>query len=356
MSTREEGTATTAGLTVQDAASTHQLSPSPQPAASQQFTSQPHAAQPPRIEPPATAETSTDAKHRCANCGALVSGRYCAECGQRVEHSLHSLWHFIGEAAEDLTHADSRLWRTLAALFFKPGFLTREFLDGRRMSYLPPLRLYLVLSVLFFLIAALTSQPSTPDFRQVRIHVNANNVAVERPAQEPGVARQQALQACNNLSYSGPWKSRLLPAFRTSCARAVEDGGRQLHESFMHNLPRAIFLTVPILALFLKPLYWRPRRYYVEHVLFLLHDHAFLFVLLGLFSIVTALLHVHALVDALGILAGLYVPWYYYVAMRRVYEQSPGRTLGKLAVLVLAYLIAAVGVLLATSLYTVVAE
>ena len=54
-------------------------------------------------------------------------------------------------ATEDLTHADSRLWRTLAALLFKPGHLTREFLAGRRARYLPPVRLYLVLSVLFFL-------------------------------------------------------------------------------------------------------------------------------------------------------------------------------------------------------------
>ena len=88
----------------------------------------------------------------CANCGATVVGHYCSNCGQRFEHEIHSVWHFTREATEDLTHADSRLWGTLYALLFKPGFLTREFLDGRRVRYLPPLRLYLVLSVAFFLI------------------------------------------------------------------------------------------------------------------------------------------------------------------------------------------------------------
>ena len=68
---------------------------------------------------------------------------------------MHSLWHFASEAMEDLTHADSRLWSTVGALLFKPGFLTCEFLAGRRVKYLPPLRLYLVLSLLFFVIAAL---------------------------------------------------------------------------------------------------------------------------------------------------------------------------------------------------------
>jgi hypothetical protein len=55
---------------------------------------------------------------RCENCGAAVAHRYCGACGQRLEPPVHSLWHFSRVAAEDLTHADSRLWRTLAA---RPG-------------------------------------------------------------------------------------------------------------------------------------------------------------------------------------------------------------------------------------------
>src|SRR5687768_18420722 len=60
--------------------------------------------------------------------------------------------HFAGEAFESITHADSRLWRTLGFLLAKPGRLTREFFDGRRAAYLPPFRLYLVISVAFFLL------------------------------------------------------------------------------------------------------------------------------------------------------------------------------------------------------------
>jgi hypothetical protein len=93
---------------------------------------------------------------QCDNCGAPVAGKYCSRCGQRLEHKIHSVLHFVREATEDLTHADSRLWSTILALLFKPGFLTREFLSGRRVRYLPPLRLYLVLSVLFFLVLGLT--------------------------------------------------------------------------------------------------------------------------------------------------------------------------------------------------------
>ena len=62
-----------------------------------------------------------------------------------------SFVEFLGEAAEVFTHADSRLWRTIAPLLFRPGFLTQQFLQGRRASYLPPFRLYIVVSLLFFL-------------------------------------------------------------------------------------------------------------------------------------------------------------------------------------------------------------
>src|SRR5262245_5324652 len=98
------------------------------------------------------------ASAQCQNCGAAVSGRYCAACGQRLEPPLHSIWHFFKTATEDLTHADSRLWRTLGALLFRPGYLTREFLLGRRARYLPPVRLYLVISVMFFLWASTTHE------------------------------------------------------------------------------------------------------------------------------------------------------------------------------------------------------
>src|SRR5436190_18919279 len=78
----------------------------------------------------------------CANCGAPLAGEYCTECGQRHEPHVHSVTHFAAEALESITHADSRLWRTLWFLLAKPGRLTLEFFAGHRVSYLPPVRLY----------------------------------------------------------------------------------------------------------------------------------------------------------------------------------------------------------------------
>src|ERR1700677_2856335 len=84
---------------------------------------------------------------RCKNCQAILTGRYCAACGQRADVHMPSTRELVHEALEGLTHSDSRLWRTLLLLWFRPGTLTEEFLAGRRAISLPPFRLSLVISV-----------------------------------------------------------------------------------------------------------------------------------------------------------------------------------------------------------------
>jgi hypothetical protein len=297
----------------------------------------------------------TSAPVLCANCGAPLSGHYCARCGQRVEHAVHSLSHFLREVAEDLTHADSRLWRTIAALLFKPGHLTREFLAGRRVKYLPPLRLYLVLSLFFFLVVAINNDHA--GFKIISVGDDDMSLpAAAPPLPHTEEQRQRAKKTCDEISGDGPWSPVLSGALRRGCEKAVEDDGHSLREAFFHNLPRAIFLMVPILAAAMKPLYSRQQRYYVEHLLFLLHNHAFVFLWLGLFVLITLAIPIEAVASTLAFVFCLYIPFYYYRAMRQVYGEGTARTLGKFTVLSLAYLITAGVVLVATSLYSVLVQ
>ncbi|HZF16920.1 MAG TPA: DUF3667 domain-containing protein [Steroidobacteraceae bacterium] len=69
---------------------------------------------------------------QCQNCGTPLAGPFCSECGQREHSRIISLGALLKEAVEDFWHVDSRLWRSLRALVVKPGFLTVEFLAGRR--------------------------------------------------------------------------------------------------------------------------------------------------------------------------------------------------------------------------------
>ena len=89
----------------------------------------------------------------CLNCGTELRGQYCGHCGQRATSRLISLWELLRDAFGDLFEFDSRLWRTMIPLLVRPGRLTRDYLLGRRARYMPPFRMYLVLSVIFFVIA-----------------------------------------------------------------------------------------------------------------------------------------------------------------------------------------------------------
>jgi hypothetical protein len=307
----------------------------------------------------------------CDNCGASVPGRYCGNCGQRLEPPVHTLWHFIKVATEDVTHADSRLWRTLWALLLKPGLLTREFLEGRRARYLPPVRLYLVLSVVFFLWIAATAHTTTqltPEARAAIAEARRQGAVVMVPdaagadatrvatpataAPHSGSALEGDTEHCKLISYKGPWQATLRPLFVRSCLQAAKDQGRSLGQSFLHNLPRAMFLFLPLLAGVMMLLYWHPRHYYVEHLLFLLHNHSFAFLVVLLAGILSALL---PFADTLiGWVTALYVAWYLFRSMRVMYRQGRLRTVAKLGVLSFVYLVAGALTLAATALYAFV--
>jgi len=169
---------------------------------------------------------------RCDNCGAPVSARYCGACGQRLEPPVHSLWHFFRVASEDLTHADSRLWRTLAALLFRPGYLTAQFLAGRRASYLPPVRLYLVLSVVFFVwVSASQSKlqvvqldgPQAAGSAAVAPRAAERHSTPFNPALPGESAQQRAERLCRDMVYQGPWQQRL--SYRAPAARTCRIAG-----------------------------------------------------------------------------------------------------------------------------------
>ena len=135
-----------------------------------------------------------------------------------------------------------------------------------------------------------------------------------------------------------------------ACRRVVEDSGRSLRESFLHNLPRAMFLFLPLLAGAMMLMYWRPRHYYVEHLLLFVHNHAFAFVVLLLAAALSALLPFTA--GWVRFVLWLYMPWYVYRSMRVVYGQGRWLTLGKLLVLSLFYLLSGVLMIALTTAYS----
>lgn len=329
---------------------------------------------------PPDAQPAGTAMPACANCGTPLSGKYCGECGQRHhDHPVHDFWHFISEALEDLTHADSRLWQTLTALLFRPGFLTREFLEGRRVRYLPPVRLYLVVSLIFFIIVGVDSRlPKSYvflSFNGKSFHyqvVPAGNApapaasahAPARAASGGGdgpatltatpAARQHLCEQFGTyVDQHGGWLGRFGPRVTQSCLTGLAAGGvEHFNEVVERNLERAMFLFLPLLALAMKPLYLRPRRHYIEHLLFFLHSHAFLFVVLGVSTLAAMSTSSPLVLDPVNTAIAIYVPIYFYLALRRVYGQGRWLTLSKLAALGVVYFFLGVMLIAATASYS----
>ena len=264
----------------------------------------------------------------CANCGAVVAGPFCSGCGQRTDTHAHSLGHFLSVATEVLTHADARVWATLWPLLMHPGFFTREYFAGRRARYLQPFRLYLILSVLFFLLAALLGGGANTS--TVKINVDPHKKCADLHTTLSG----------------GKW---LLPRFTAACEHMVADNGRELGQSIVHNVGRALFVFLPLLAALMKLLYWRPKRYYLEHLLLLIHNHAFVFLWLSMYMLTIHWITSNGWVTVLSITMIWYLARYLYRSMKTTYGQSRLLTTTKFIVLGFAYLICGFFMLVATT-------
>ncbi|HMD35600.1 MAG TPA: DUF3667 domain-containing protein, partial [Vicinamibacterales bacterium] len=92
----------------------------------------------------------------CLNCGAALDGPFCARCGQKAVHPKPTLHELLHDALEEFLHFDGKIVQTLRTLVTRPGQLTVDVVSGRRARYIAPLRLYLTVSVLFFVVAALS--------------------------------------------------------------------------------------------------------------------------------------------------------------------------------------------------------
>ena len=259
----------------------------------------------------------------CANCAAPLADRYCGRCGQDSHVSL-SLGHFLHELVEGLFHVDSKFWRTLRTLLTRPGALTDQYLAGKRNSYSPPFRSYLVISILYFVIASV-------------FDTSASRVV------NPGGREMQASD-CAQIAANPGWALRFVPDLEGSCVRALSNGGRALNEAMQNHLPKVMFVVLPLVALVQFWIYRRQRSMYLENLVFVLHFQSFYY-LVSTFALLLA--------AAIAALAGsrarigeffefaIYV-WsvvYLFIAMRRVYRASVLKTVLGLAALAVSYMI-----------------
>jgi hypothetical protein len=354
----------------------------------------------------------------CLNCGAIAQERYCTRCGQENVEPRETVGHLIGHFFADITHFDSKFFTTLKDLVFRPGFLTREYISGKRTRYLNPIRMYVFISALFFLAMYAEMKEKTPRlsstgaanlYRQhfadsLRGSVREGRMEGQDSSRNGGGNRSTAdsvrgvvideiasrLDTAEGLApneesfYMGfdgatvavdlaenKYKTlreydsvqRALPDtakdagimrwfLRNNVRLKEKTGGRSrvhIEGDVRHTIPKLMFVLLPLFALYIGWFHSRKKYYYVQHAIFSIHFHSFVFLLL-LVSILLTKLFAGGLPGGFGVagLAMILVCTYLVVALRNAYQQAIGWALLKAIAVSLIYLltiILALGVL-----------
>jgi len=328
----------------------------------------------------------------CLNCGTGLKGPFCYFCGQPDRNFMRFFPVLLRDMMEDMFDLDSRFVRTMKPLLFKPGRLTRDYMEGRRFRYAPPMRLYIFSSIVFFLLAALLSS----DAISVGSSVDENgNIAYSNGITDDQKEIENALKSLSpemqekidvektlaelkdkkpesagfnidDIQFNDePWNRETNPVdvrwfpdwLNDRINDEIEDSPKkaeQINENpnliidkVFDILPATMFVLLPVVALIFKFWYLFAKRYYIEHLIFSLHNHAFIFVSLILILLANLCqtqfaAHDYPLAsDAMGWLAigiGSWIPIYMLISLRVVYRQNWLMTMGKYVMIGISYM------------------
>ena len=308
----------------------------------------------------------------CENCGAPMAGPFCAQCGQAAVDYRRSFRHIIVDVLDSFLSWDSKFFATIGWLIARPWHLTNQFLAGRRVRYVHPLRLYLLVSILFFFvvnywaksihadpsklsaddradIAAELNDPDIPPAVKARIRgaLDAKGrtqpEAQTSPSPETAVTPQPSIIGSPPPSVTSPSPSGDFgplvqfdkppsdPFEKWLEQRAKEKMGE--HGSKMalfiatlfSNLPYMMLCCIPLFALVLKVLYVRKRVFYIDHLVYALHIHSFAYLAIMLIVLITIGLN-RSIPGSFAswIIAALWITFavQVFMSIRRVYRQG----------------------------------
>jgi hypothetical protein len=295
----------------------------------------------------------------CENCGTALRGPYCHQCGQHDIDFHRSFGHMFLDALENFFHFDAKLFRNIVALLFRPGRLTAEFNAGRRASQMPPLRLYIFVSVLFFFLSFLgrkndnlfVADPSDLNNPVAKKHladavedIKARKAA--RPAAGPAAAtpaeekKQRSAETPGGVNLPGNDKNPTeLERYLNDKGRYAVGHQREMAEAFLHALPKMLLVCLPFFALYTRVLFRKSGQVYLQHLVVALHFHTFIFLWRMFANGWVFLAHFLSpkFAGFLGFSANLWLVLYGFLMLRHLFQNSWGRTIFKTLGLAGAY-------------------
>jgi hypothetical protein len=294
-------------------------------------------------------------KHKCSNCHAEGHGSYCSECGQKYIHLQRPLKELLDDVFDSF-NIDRGILKTLIPFIIKPGFLTSEYLDGKRKKYMSPLRLYLLMSLIFFFLAQATSnkmdQKSSPGFLSISSDTTDQKIMLDDSTALELLKSDTIFigERDTTGSAAGQRKADRQYRFQKALIKVITDRVVFVR-SFYKSISYLLFILMPAYALILKLLYIRRKRLYIEHLIFSLNMHSFA---LLLFSIMVILKTTFPAVGDSFNLMLIFLPLYFSLGMKRFYIQAWFKTILKVFILTIVYgllLFASMMVVLVLTIY-----
>lgn len=328
-------------------------------------------------------------KHRkesnCLNCGHTVEEHFCTRCGQENIEIKEDALHMISHAVADYFHFESKFFGTIKPLLLQPGYLSKLYVAGKRVSFIHPIRLYIFVSIVFFLITLSSKKSEKIEEEPVKTTQNTNKrgsdlkiARLEKDLKNPSLTEAQRdsmirvavrevtrkKSDLNEFTINDNWvnksdttvdayenRQEALPAKKRDNflkhyiirknleIRKYPNAGEKIKEDIKHNVPKMMFILLPLFAMTLKLVYWRSKKYYYEHLIYSFHVHSAIFLSLLILNALTWFFDLFY--DISGLLATVwfvYALWYIYRSLRTFYGSRRWITVAKFAFLMFGYL------------------
>lgn len=268
----------------------------------------------------------------CANCHNEVHNEYCSICGQSLKDMYQSFWKilivFFGEAFS----LDGKFFHTLKVLIIKPWVLTRDFMNGKRICYTPPFRMYLFAS--FFMFLLLAGNYSSRE---------EESILKAKKTEQSSISISETTSSKHEINATDNAKNHFLNTLKKISAFADAQPFLFI-DIALKKVSQALFVLFPFFALLLALFYYRQKRYFIEHLLLSLHFHTFIFIV---FIIVLLLNYIpFRPLNQYTFLIYLLIPIQLYRILKNHYQQSTKLTIAKFTALSFCYNLLFLGIII----------
>lgn len=276
----------------------------------------------------------------CLNCyNPNVEERYCPKCGQENIESRMSLKGVVIHFLEDLTHYDNAFWKTIKYLLFNPAKLTLEYLSGRRKIFVPPIKLYFFISFITFFLPSVLPDIDTENEEKAATtkEINATPSKSDDGVSVFGSRKYKSVKELDSIESTLPDNKKMgflkyqivKAAVNSNEHKSSGDFSEKFDESFSHNLPKAIFIYLPIFGFWLWVFHGKKRWFFFDHAIFTFHYFGFLLLFLTIsitfFERIYSLLPV-TIYDKVSMISGIltcsWIIVYFYIAHKRMYRET----------------------------------